>query len=63
MTIRKDLPTLSYCCYATLTLYTRSHAVKNTSQIKEETDNMPTDKIAQVTSDMNFVNFKELKSS
>ncbi len=28
----------------------RSHAVKNTSQSKAETDNVPTDKTEQVTS-------------
>ncbi len=37
---------------AALTLHTRSHAVKNTSQSREETDNTPTEKTEQVTSDM-----------
>ncbi len=46
-------PTLSYCCYARHTMhYTCSHAVKNTSQSKEETDNTLTEKTEQVTSGM-----------
>ncbi len=49
-------PTLSYCCYAQHTMplshYTCSHAVKNTLQSKEETDNTPTEKTEQVTSGM-----------
>ncbi len=35
-----------------LSHYTRSHAVKNTSQSKEETDNTLTEKTEQVTADM-----------
>ncbi len=48
---------LSYCCYTRQTMplsnYTfSSHTVKNTSQSKEETDNVPTDKKEKVTSDI-----------
>ncbi len=47
---------LSYCCHDRQTMplshYTRSHAVKNTSQSKEETDNTPTEKTEHITSDM-----------
>ncbi len=47
-----DLLQPSYCCYVRqamlLSHYTCSHAVKNTSLSKEETDNTPTDKKEQV---------------
>ncbi len=48
---------LSYCCYVrqamALSCHTPcSHEIKNTSQSKEETDNMLTDKTEQVTSGM-----------
>ncbi len=51
---------LSYCCYVRqampLSHYTsHSHAVKNTSRSKEETDNVPTDKTEQVPSGMKQV--------
>ncbi len=54
---KKSPVLLSYCCYARqampLSHYTPcSHAVKNTSRSKEETDNTPTDKTEQVTSGM-----------
>ncbi len=69
-------PTLSYCCHDRQTMplshYTScSHAVKNTSQSKEETDNTPTEKTEQVTSDMrrsqdpqllNWVILKEIQT-
>ncbi len=50
-------PTLSYCCHDRQTMplshnTSCSHAVKNTSQSKDETDNTPTEKTEQVTSDM-----------
>ncbi len=48
-------PPLSYCYVQQVPLshYTSClHAVENTSQSKEETDNTPTDKTEQVTSGM-----------
>ncbi len=40
-----------------LTLHSYSHAVKNTSQSKEETDNTPSEKTEQVTSGLRTLSF------
>ncbi len=59
---KRPIP-LRYCCYVRqamlLSHHTScSHAVKNTSRSKEETDNVPTDKTEQVTFGMKqFSNF------
>ncbi len=55
-------PPLSYSCYVRQAMALSrntscSHAVKNTSRRKEETDNAPTDKTEQVTSVMKQIFF------
>ncbi len=53
LTLRKTHPPLvTISMTEKQTHYTRSHAVKNISQSKEDTDNTPTEKTEQFTSDM-----------
>ncbi len=59
LTVRKTRPPLVTVAMPDIppSHYTCSHAVKNTSQSKEETDNTLTEKTEQVTSGMKLCNF------